>query len=883
MEFVCKINSSGTQQGTLSVDEAAYTDLADLAKFALPIKNTMNSTSFVFDVDLNMQGQTSLAQNARLTVVRKGSATDLELTADVYGNPLSIKWIDNTAYIQYGAIKISADQYTLSDTLEKLLPGAIPSEFTDFMTNMSIDSILNSVQYLKVNDTTASVGVVLGEQTLSLEISRNDEFITSGRLTGLNVGGSQLDVSMHALYMTPEQLPITVNASEYTTTDEAVPTIRAIMNTVNASSYQFDAQIALSGEQNLTQTAKVKLSRSDNGMNGEVETMIAGQLLDVKLIDGITYVEYGNIKVKFNLADMETIISGIQEILPQDAQNFDISALLPQSYIDAYEQLGINDMVTAFQSNNITLESLQPIFALVGQIETFDLDANGAAVTLNFGGDTISMAANRSYDYISEIHVGGVTVQNSALTLDLTNGVGGKRSLPIRLGNGDYADASDLIGFVKPIQNLLQANSFDFDVNIGLKGDINFNQTANVKLVRDGSNIKTEVSADLYGGTLKVTYIDGVTYIAYGNLKVKVDSNDFEEIQQAIKELIPQGTENIDISKLIPQAYLDYFQSEWTLTKIMSSIEGIHVNGNTVSADIKIGDDLITVSAIRDGDYLTNATVNGLTVLNGSLTLEATLNQTSTDIWDISVNPDEYFDIKQLLSLSNAVKHAVDATSYEFDVNAALSGEQTFNETAHVRLVRTEQGVQAEISAELEGATLLVQQKDSTTYMQYGELKVKLNNADAQSVMETLKDILPENSFNMDLSKFVPQSYIEWYNGLQLGQFIQDVQSGNINQTTIEPVFKMLQSIASVTADDTSATVSVQVGEDLIPIHVVHDGTNFTNASLQNLSVLNSKLNLEATVTNITTETLPLTQLNDAKFADVKQIADFYACGYEYH
>ena len=455
-----KVNSYSAQQSVISIDEAAYTDLADLAKFALPIKNTMNSTSFVFDVDLNMQGQTSLAQNARLTVVRKGSATDLELTADVYGNPLSIKWIDNTAYIQYGAIKISADQYTLSDTLEKLLPGAIPSEFTDLITNMSIDSILNSVQYLNVNGTTASMGVVLGEQTLSLEISRNDEFITSGRLTGLDVGGSQLDVSMRALYMTPEQLPITVNASEYTTTDEATPTIRAIMNTVNASNYQFDAQIALSGEQNLTQTAKVKLSRSDNGMNGEVETMIAGQLLDVKLIDGITYVEYGNIKVKFNLDDMETIISGIKEMLPQDAQDFDISALLPQSYIDAYEQLGINDMVTAFQSNNITLESLQPIFALVGQIETFDLNANGAAITVNFGGNIISLKANRSYDYISELHVDSVTVQNSKLTLNCTNGVGGKRSLPIRLGNGDYADASDLVGFVKPIQNLLQAKQF---------------------------------------------------------------------------------------------------------------------------------------------------------------------------------------------------------------------------------------------------------------------------------------------------------------------------------------------------------------------------------------------------------------------------------------
>ena len=111
------------------------------------------------------------------------------------------------------------------------------------MTNMSIDSILNSIQYLNVNGTTVSMGVALGEQTLSLEVNRNDEFITSGRLTGLNVGGSQLDISMRALHMTPEQLPITVNASEYTTIDEAVPTIRAIMNTVGASSYQFDAQI----------------------------------------------------------------------------------------------------------------------------------------------------------------------------------------------------------------------------------------------------------------------------------------------------------------------------------------------------------------------------------------------------------------------------------------------------------------------------------------------------------------------------------------------------------------------------------------------------------------------------------------------------------------
>lgn len=58
------------------------------------------------------------------------------------------------------------------------------------------------------------------------------------------------------------------------------------------------------------------------------------------------------------------------------------------------------------------------------------------------------------------------------------------------------------------------------------------------------------------------------------------------------------------------------------------------------------------------------------------------------------------------------------------------------------------------------GSDLIGAAKRQHHLYQYGELKVKLNNADAQSVMETLKDILPEGSFNMDLSKFVPQSYI---------------------------------------------------------------------------------------------------------------------------
>ena len=43
-----KVNSYSAQQSVISIDEAAYTDLADLAKFALPIKNTMNSNPALY-------------------------------------------------------------------------------------------------------------------------------------------------------------------------------------------------------------------------------------------------------------------------------------------------------------------------------------------------------------------------------------------------------------------------------------------------------------------------------------------------------------------------------------------------------------------------------------------------------------------------------------------------------------------------------------------------------------------------------------------------------------------------------------------------------------------------------------------------------------------
>ena len=83
--------------------------------------------------------------------------------------------------------------------------------------------------------------------------------------------------------------------------------INPVIYLVNADSWEFDTNFTLTGEPNITQNAYVKMVRTNSGINAQVDTDILGQHLTVRLVNGMAYVDYGNLKISLNTTDMDEI------------------------------------------------------------------------------------------------------------------------------------------------------------------------------------------------------------------------------------------------------------------------------------------------------------------------------------------------------------------------------------------------------------------------------------------------------------------------------------------------------------------------------------------------------------------------------------------------
>ena len=51
-------------------------------------------------------------------------------------------------------------------------------------------------------------------------------------------------------------------------------------------------------------SANVRIQRTENGANAQVTANLYGHDLSVKLIDNITYIDYANMKLQLNTADI---------------------------------------------------------------------------------------------------------------------------------------------------------------------------------------------------------------------------------------------------------------------------------------------------------------------------------------------------------------------------------------------------------------------------------------------------------------------------------------------------------------------------------------------------------------------------------------------------
>ncbi len=870
------VKAFSAQKTVVAVEHAEnYTDLLQIAQLAEPVKNTLEATSYVMDLNLQTQnGQENVAQDARLTIVRRGDTADFALTAQVQGVPLNVTLLNGIAYVQCGEIKVSADQYLLEALLDQIAPNAIPKDLATWLATTDLQSILNSVSYLSTEETAIHAGVRFGKQTADIALQHNETFLTGAKITGLELGGNALNISVRAMQITPEVLPITVVAEEYISADEVLPTIQAIYQTATASSYRFDAKLALQGDIDWIQDIKIRLTREENGLSCKVETMLAGELLRITYTGDTAYVSYGNANLCVAMKDLDTITDMVKGLLPEDAAAFEMawSAILPQAYLEDYERLHIAELIQAFSDGNVTLRSVQDLCVLAGQITQFTADSSGAKAEVRFGEAPITLAVTREYEMISAVQLQGVTALDSSVELNLQSAAATRDQLAVRLPEDQFVDGVDLAAFAKPLKNLLKANSYAFDVEAALTGDHAFMQTAHVRLARGETGVQAELTAELYGKMLELIDIQDTIYVRYGNVLLKAARENFDELQTAVEALLPQDSGGLNWDALLPQAYLDYFNSPWTTVKVIDAITELSAQDDMLTAKLKLGDDVLTVTAMHNGSDLTDVQLEGATLLEGKANLKAHLTQIG-EVTLPSVDDAAYLDSHLLIPVLQAVKQATDVVSYEFDVHMTLTGTQNIDETAHITLVRTEQGMRAQATMLLEGETLLMQYDGKIVYLQYGALQLKLEQNDFDAISDTVQALLPQDDV-FELARILPQVYLDWYENLALAQFIEDMQAGKLNQQTLEPAFILIQSIAELTASDTGLTVKMNVGGELIPLHITYGEMGLASANMQNLTALDSKGEITATVTSMEKTEVPLSTIDTAAFADAKQVAE---------
>ena len=151
------------------------------------------------------------------------------------------------------------------------------------------------------------------------------------------------------------------------------------------------------------------------------------------------------------------------------------------------------------------------------------------------------------------------------------------------------------------------------------------------------------------------------------------------------------------------------------------------------------------------------------------------------------------------------------------------------------------------------------------TYIQYGDMKLKLNSNDIDTIMTRLREILPEGTLGegVDLSAMLPAAYLEW---------IDSFKNGTVN------IEQLIGSISNVSATDKQQVLIYKLAMMFVSTKLTRNGKQLTGGSVQGVTVSDNKLS--ATISNLSIEPVVIDPVTDAEsYLDVAELVDYVEAG----
>ncbi len=766
-----------------------YQNIRPVLEFSQPIINLINARTYAFTFSLDMVGENNLSQTAQVRVSRNDNQiASCQIDSNIEGKWLHIRIVGDTTYLTYGDLKFkfsTTDFAEISEEIQGLMPeggldltGIVPQAYLDLFTKLDLNAIANSIQSMELTGDNLNVKLKIGDDIITMNVGRVGGQLSGAHLSGATLLDSKVSINakMNAVSNYPSVIP--VNPLGYTDLKGLAGFIGPVMDLVNANTYEFDVNLGMKGNLNLDHSAHVKLVRNGSDISAQVTTQFFDQNLDLRLVGGVTYVQYGNLKVKLDTQDLDEIIQQLQESLPEGSMDIDLAKILPQSYLEVFER---------------------DVFQWLNSIKRVQVTDTKAALGIQIGDDEITLSVSRDADSITGARVQGATILDSKVDISVIVTAISQAKQAITVDPTGYVDAKAFLSFVKPVMDLVDGVSYEIDLLASLTGKINWAQDAKLKVVRTASGANLELTAQVSGVPVSLKYVGTTAYLQSGNIKVKLNTTDIDEITKQLQEILPEDALEVDLSEILPQAYLDLF-TELDIPKLVKSIQGLTLHGETITLRLKIGDDIITVALTKNGSAIDSVSIDGVTVMESKVKAVARLNSVSKQADTISVNDDAFTDIKELTAFVPDISALLDAKSYEIEAVVKLSGKLALETTANIKIVRTEEGVNLEATAVLGDEELSLRFVDQVVYLRYGNLKFKLDTQDLDEITQVIRQIVPEEWMEIDLAKLIPAQYLDILENPDIPALLRDIQGFSVKDGKLNLTMKLGDEVVSIGA-----------------------------------------------------------------------------------
>ena len=815
-----------------------YQNIRPVLEFSQPIINLINARTYAFTFSLDMVGENNLSQTAQVRVSRNDNQiASCQIDSNIEGKWLHIRIVGDTTYLTYGDLKFkfsTTDFAEISEEIQGLMPeggldltGIVPQAYLDLFTKLDLNAIANSIQSMELTGDNLNVKLKIGDDIITMNVGR-----VGGQLSGTHLSGATLldskvsiNAKMNAVSNYPSVIP--VNPLGYTDLKGLTGFIGPVMDLVNANTYEFDVNLGMKGNLNLDHSAHVKLVRNGSNISAQVTTQFFDQNLDLRLVGGVTYVQYGNLKVKLDTQDLDEIIQHLQEILPEGSMDIDLAKILPQSYLEVFER---------------------DVFQWLNSIKRVQVTDTKAALGIQIGDDEITLSVSRDADSITGARVQGATILDSKVDISVIVTAISQAKQAITVDPTGYVDAKAFLSFVKPVMDLVDGVSYEIDLSASLTGKINWAQDAKLKVVRTASGANLELTAQVSGVPVSLKYVGTTAYLQSGNIKVKLNTTDIDEITKQLQEILPEDALEVDLSEILPQAYLDLF-TELDIPKLVESIQGLTLHGETITLKLKIGDDTITVALTKNGSAIDSVSIDGVTAMETKVKAVARLNSVSKQADTISVNDDAFTDIKELTAFVPDISALLDAKSYEIEAVVKLSGKLALETTANIKIVRTEEGVNLEATAVLGDEELSLRFVDQVAYLRYGNLKFKLDTQDLDEITQVIRQIVPEEWMEIDLAKLIPAQYLDILENPDIPALLRDIQSFSVK--------------------DGKLNLTVKLGDEVVSIGAVR-----TNEGIQSIALSGKEYSFQAALKNYSNTEWAISK-EDEGYVNAKDLLPF--------